>query len=91
MREREGGGEGLTSGVVVYGGLGKHSKVLELRLSQRGAVVGDDDQLRYKMLGPFLSSRAYRRKKILHAAYNHQISYNHQDASTDLIVWRGRR
>ena len=31
--------------VVVNGGLGEHSVILELRLSQRRTVVGDEDQL----------------------------------------------
>ena len=31
--------------VVVNGGLGEHSVILELRLSQRRAVVSNEDQL----------------------------------------------
>ena len=31
--------------VVVDGGLGEHSVILELRLSQRRTVVGNEDQL----------------------------------------------
>ena len=33
--------------IVVDGGLGEHGVVLELRLSQGRAVVGDEDQLGY--------------------------------------------
>ena len=33
--------------IVVDGGLGEHSVVLQLRLSQGRAVVGDEDQLGY--------------------------------------------
>merc|ERR1719180_378559 len=35
----------VVAGVMVDAGLGKHSVVLNLRLSQRGSVVGNDHQL----------------------------------------------
>lgn len=42
-----------TSSVVVDTSLGQHGVVLQFRLSQRRAVVGDDDQLGCKVKDQF--------------------------------------